>query len=198
MDAPAFEQLYQHIYGITGLSLSAGQKAQIAAAMQFKNISRKQYLLQAGELCRHLYFICQGALRVYAIDEKGREHTISIAEEGTWITDYESFYTSRPSSYCLKALENSVLIQCSRDKLNSLKNEIPAIRKMDTIITYNDIIATEKRVYAAISLTAEERYRQMMRHHPNYVHRFSQVIIASYLGITFETLSRIRRTMCFP
>ena len=158
-----------------------------------KKIRKRQYLLQEGEVCKHTAFIVKGAMRQYTIDEKGLEHIVRLSIENWWVVDRESYVMLTPSIYNIDAWEDSdVLLLTRADFLNRLSS-IPSINEMTRTMDENFAIAAQKRVNAAISLSAEERYADLLKSYPMFFQRFPQHIIASYLGITKETLSRIRR-----
>jgi CRP-like cAMP-binding protein len=156
-----------------------------------KKLRKRQYLLQEGEVCKHTAFVVKGAMRQYSIDDKGVEHIVRLSIENWWAADRESYVMLTPSRYNIDAWEDSDLLLLTRaDYLNRLSS-IPAINEMTRKMDENFAIATQKRV-DSISLSAEERYTELMKTNPEFLQRFPQHIIASYLGITKETLSRIR------
>jgi CRP-like cAMP-binding protein len=156
-----------------------------------KKIRKRQYFLQEGEVCKYAAFIVKGAMRQYSIDDKGVEHIVNLYTENWWVSDRESYVMLTPSKYNIDAWENSeVLTLTKADYLNRL-SPIPAINEMTIKMDENFAIATQKRL-ASISLSAEERYAELIKTYPDFLQRFPQHIIASYLGVTKETLSRIR------
>lgn len=156
-----------------------------------KKLRRRQYFLQEGEVCKYGAFIIKGAMRQYSIDDKGVEHIVNLYLENWWASDRESYVMLTASKYNIDAWEDSeVLLVTKADYLNQL-SLIPAIKEMTLKIDESFAIATQKRV-ASISLSAEERYTDLIKTYPEFLQRFPQHIIASYLGITKETLSRIR------
>lgn len=155
-----------------------------------KKIRKRQYFLQEGQVCKNAAFVVKGAMRLYAVDDDGAEHIIRLCIENSWVLDRESYIKGTPSIYNIDALEDSDLLLIA--KVNRLNNmSIPAViearRKMDN----NFAIENQKRI-ASISLSAEERYTELLKTYPEFLQRFPQHIIASYLGIAKETLSRIR------
>jgi len=157
-----------------------------------KRIRKKQYLLQAGEVCKYSAFIVKGAMRQYSVDEKGAEHIVRLSVENWWAGDRESFIRLTPSIYNIDAWEDTdALLITYADFLSGL-NKIPAINEMIKRLDENHAFALQKRVNASISLPAEKRYEDFTKQYPEFIQRFPQHIIASYLGVTKETLSRIR------
>ena len=145
-------------------------------------------------MCKYMGFIVKGATRMFAVDEKGHEHILHFGLEDWWVGDYESFYLLTPSKYYVEALEEVDMILATNEQLQELSGTIPAIAAMLDSLNKGAAIANSKRMHAAISLTAEERYEDLFRTNPHFFQRFPQNMIASYLGISPETLSRIRKT----
>ena len=156
-----------------------------------KKLRKRQYFLQEGEVCRHAAFIVKGAMRQYSVDEKGVEHIVWLSIENWWAADRESYVTLTPSRYNIDAWEDCEVLTLTKADFLSRLSPIPAIAEMKERLFERYAIATQKRV-SSISLSAEERYADLIQTHPEFLQRFPQHIIASYLGITKETLSRIR------
>jgi CRP-like cAMP-binding protein len=156
-----------------------------------KKLRKRQYFLQEGDICKYWAFLVRGAMRHYSIDDKGIEHIVNLFIENWWVSDRESYIRLTPSKYNIDAWEDcDLLLLTNADLLNRLR-PIPAIREMREKLAENRAIASQGRV-SSISLSAEERYADLIKTHPEFLQRFPQHIIASYLGITKETLSRIR------
>ena len=157
-----------------------------------KKFRKKQYFLQEGEECKYTAFIVKGAMRQYMVDDKGEEHVIQLFIENWWVSERESQVTETPSKYFIDAWENTEALVVNRKNILDLIHQIPSlmqwIRKMDE----KNAVATQKRLNAAISLSAEERYDELEKTYPQFLQRFPQHVLASYLGINRETLSRIR------
>ncbi|WP_324670493.1 Crp/Fnr family transcriptional regulator [Hymenobacter sp. GOD-10R] len=166
--------------------------ARICAAFTPKKLKKKAFLLRAGEVCKHFAFVLAGALRMYSMDEKGGEHVLSLGVENWWIGDRESCVLLTPSRYYVEALEDASLLLITHAQMQELRRTVPAMAELMRGLDRRHDIATQKRLEAAISSTAEERYVAFLAQHPSYEHRFPQHLIASYLGILPETLSRIR------
>jgi CRP-like cAMP-binding protein len=163
--------------------------------LQHKNIKRKQYLLRQGEFCKAEYFITRGCLRTYTIDDKGSEHVIMFGVEDWWIGDLFSFLTQTPTSYFIDALEDSEVLQISKENLALLYEKVPKFERFFRIILQNAFIAQQKRINQNLSFTAEERYLEFIKKYPALEQRVSQKHISSYLGITPVFLSMLRRKL---
>lgn len=156
-----------------------------------KKLRKRQYFLQGGEVCKYYGFVVKGAMRQYSVDEKGNEHIIQLSTENWWAGDRESFTMLTPSLYFVDAWEETDLLTLTQTDLPTL-NEIPAFLEMKAKLDENHHFALQRRVNASISLSAAQRYEELAQLYPEFLQRFPQHIIASYLGITKETLSRVR------
>lgn len=185
--------LFEYIRHYTGATLTEEEKELVKSAFIPKKLRKKQYLLQEGEVCRYLAFIVKGAMRQYSVDEKGGEHIIQLAVENWWIGDRESYMMLTPTIYNIDAWENSELLLVAKADLLNLFQQVPAILLMARQMDDRNSMATQRRLNAAISFPAEKRYTDFASTHPEFLQRFPQHLIASYLGITKETLSRIRK-----
>jgi CRP-like cAMP-binding protein len=158
-----------------------------------KKIRKKQYLLQQDDICRHTAFVERGLLRSYTVDSKGDEHVLQFAPEGWWIADMYSFLTSEPSTYNIDALEESELLLLTQAANEELLRVIPKMERYFRILSQNALIAIQRRLIGSLSHSSEEKYLKLIATYPDIVQRVPQHMIASFLGITPETLSRIRK-----
>jgi len=185
------ESLIHYIRDHSSTPLTETEIEVIKDVFTFKKLRKHQFLLQEGQVCKYGAFIVKGAMRQYSIDDKGAERIVNLYLENWWASDRESYVMLTPSKYNIDAWEHSELLLITKaDYLNQL-TPIPAINEMARKMDENFAIASQKRV-ASISLSAEERYAELVRTYPEFLQRFPQHIIASYLGITKETLSRTR------
>jgi CRP-like cAMP-binding protein len=186
------QQLIGYINSFATSPLTSSEVELIENAFVYKKIRKRQYLLQEGEVCKYAAFIIKGAMRQYSIDDKGIAHIVRLSIENWWAVDRESYVMLTPSPYNIDAWEDTEVLLCTRaDFLNRL-NSIPAIREMTSKLDERHAFASQKRLNAAISMTAEQRYSYLVNTYPKFLQRFPQHVIASYLGVTKETLSRIR------
>jgi CRP-like cAMP-binding protein len=174
---------------------SDGEIAIIKSLAIPKWLKKKQYLLRQGNVCRFHTFVCSGCLRSYRIDDNGCEHIFSLSPANHWVSDRVSLVTGTPSNEFIDALEDSSIIQLSEDNFKTLLKEIPNFHALNTKIIADDCSISRDRVYMMLSHQAEERYRQFIRCFPELHQRLPVYMIASYLGITRETLARIRSSM---
>lgn len=165
----------------------------IREAFLSKKLRKRQFLLQEGEVCKSIAFIVKGATRQYTVDEKGYERILNLSVEGWWTSDRESFQNNTPSIYNIDAWEETELLLLPKaNGFYDRVNEIPAFTEMRIKLDDNNHVANQRRLQMSINNTADYRYEELIRSYPEFIRRFPQHIIASYLGITKETLSRIR------
>jgi len=187
--------LIKYISSYISTPLTNTDKELIKEAFEPKKIRKKQYLLQAGEVCKYTAFIVKGAMRQYSVDSKGTEHIVGLFIENWWAADRESYVMLTPSNYNVDAWEDTDALVITRADQVNLFNSIPALNELSLRLDERHAFATQKRLNDLVSLPAEKRYSQFANAHPELVQRFPQHIIASYLGITKETLSRVRKQM---
>ena len=160
-----------------------------------KKLRKRQYLLQEGDVCKYISFVEKGMLRTYSVDDKGNEPILQFSFEGWWVADLYSFLTNEPSNYNIEALEGCELLLVTKTSWDTMLDKIPALERYFRILIQNSLIATQRRLMGSISETAQEKYTKLIDNFPGCLHRVPQHMIASYLGITPETLSRIRGQM---
>ena len=188
-----FEAFFDYIQEISGKRLSDDDKRLLTTHFKPKKLRKRQYFLQEGDVCKYIGFIIKGSARTFTVDEKGHEHTMKLSVEQWWLADFESFYLLTPSRFNIEALEALEVLQVTNAQITEFLQDIPAFSAMASIINQNYTIANQKRMQAAISYTAEERYEELINNYPHFLNRFPQNLIASYLGLSRETLSRIRK-----
>ncbi|GAA4454561.1 Crp/Fnr family transcriptional regulator [Nibrella saemangeumensis] len=188
-----YEQLFTSIAGKVGVSPEALQLC--TRYFMPKKLRKRQYLLQEGDVCNRLAFVEKGALYAYSLDSKGSSRVIQFAFEGWWIADLYSFFTQEPSSLHIEALEDSEVLLLEREQHQRLLEEVPAYETYTRILYQNAYVALQRRVEGTLGLTAEEKYARLLEQHPATLQRVPLHLVASYLGVTPETLSRIRRQL---
>ncbi|HJV18661.1 MAG TPA: Crp/Fnr family transcriptional regulator [Sediminibacterium sp.] len=186
-----FELFFTHIN--QKVSLTAAEQNEVKTYFTPKKLRRKQYLLQEGEVCRYFAFVEKGVLRSYNVDHKGVEHMIHFALEGWWMADIYSFLSGEPSNYNIDAIEDAELLMITLDSFEQMMVQVPGMERYFRILFQNNIISKERRLISSISYSAEEKYIRLAESNPELLQRIPLNLIASYLGITPETLSRIRK-----
>lgn len=160
-----------------------------------KRLKKKQHVLRQGDVCRYYSFISSGCLRSYRIDDNGCEHILGLSTAGYWVCDPVSLMAGSPSNDFIDALEDSVIIQFSGNSFKKLLEDIPNFRTLNNKILIDDFNICREKIFMMLSLHAEERYRQFIRNFPILHERIPIYMIASYLGVSRETLTRIRSHM---
>jgi len=158
-----------------------------------KNLAKKTLLLEANQDCRYLSYVDSGALRSYFIDKDGKESTIMFAIADWWITDMYCYLNKKPAMMHIETIEQSTVFQLSRDNFDRLLETLPKFEKFFRILMQNAYTREQLRVMENLSLTAEERYHSFLMKYPQIVKQVTQKQIASYLGITPEFLSTLRK-----
>jgi len=160
-----------------------------------RKVKKRQFLLQEGDVCWQLAFVNSGCLREYTVDHKGDEHIIQFAIEDWWISDFNSFLSGEPTKHNIDALENSDLLVIDKSARENLFESVPKMERFFRLLMEANYIATHKRINQALSASAEERYLAFIQNYPKMVEQIPQNQIASYLGITPQSLSRIRKEL---
>ncbi len=188
-----FDVLFENIS--KKISLDIDEKELLKTFFIPKKLRKKQYLLQEGDVSKYLAFVERGILRSYTVDEKGVEHIAEFAFEGWWIGDQFSFLTGELSKYNIDALEDCEALLLTKQAEDQMLEKIPKMERFFRLLLQNHLIATQGRLLSSLSNSAEEKYIQLINACPTIPQRVPQHMMASYLGITPETLSRLRKQM---
>ena len=158
-------------------------------------LRKKQFLLQAGDHCKNFAIVIKGAMRQFSVDDKGVEHIVRLGVEDWWMGDRESWVMGTPSIYNIDAWEHTEMLLVSRAGILDLLNKTPFIYEMMRQLDERNNIANQRRLTSSISATAEKKYADFASCYPGLVERFPQHVIASYLGMSKDTLSRLKRQL---
>jgi CRP-like cAMP-binding protein len=174
------------------------EKQLLAERVTERQIRRRQAILQEGFHCRHYTFVVSGCLKMFAVDAKGTEHNIQFAAENDraatrWIADIGSLHSGEPSKLFIEAVEPSVIIQIEKDDLYFLYRNIAKLDRIFKVIVEDNYVALQNRVLQNFSSTAQDRYISFLQQYPTLAQRLPNTQIASYLGITPEFLSKVRK-----
>ncbi|KKX52150.1 Crp/Fnr family transcriptional regulator [Sphingobacterium sp. IITKGP-BTPF85] len=195
MEQPHTEQLFVRLidHFKQFFHLNNTEQEEIERLFTSRVIKRKQYLLQEGEVCQHYSFVVSGCFRMFAVDSNFREHNLQFAAEDDWITDFQSFYDQSPSKLYIEAIEPSTVLQIKHEDLLYLYINYHKFDRNFRIITERKLIDYQNRILQNISSTADDRYEAFLKQYPHLINRLPNTQIASYLGITSEFLSKIRK-----
>jgi CRP-like cAMP-binding protein len=188
-----FDVFFTHV--LEKVTLNEEEKETLKSFFVSRKLRKKQYLLEQGEVCKHMSFVEKGLLRSYNVDEKGEEHMIQFAWEGWWICDTYSFLSGEKAAFNIDAIEVTELLMISAVDFERLTLQVPKMERYFRILFQNNIVTKERRLMSSITHTAEEKYIQLVESNPQIILRIPQNLIASYLGFTPETLSRIKKNL---
>ena len=175
------------------ISLTAEETMFFMSLLNSKSLKQGAFLLREGDVCRYETFITKGCLKTYYLDENGIEHIVDFLVEEWWADDLYSFFTGTASASNIKAIENTEVLQISKSNLEMLYQKIPKFERFFRILFQNAYITQKNQINLMLSAPAEERYNLFLKHKPYAENRFSQKDIASYLGITPQFLSTLRK-----
>lgn len=174
------------------INLSVDEEAILLSKIVQRNYLKDQYISQQGDICKSVNFIISGCTKTFYLDAEGQEHIVMFSIEDWWTSDLGSFITQTPADFNVQCIENTKLIQFTYDKLEELYKEIPKLERLFRKIVERAFVASQKRIIRNFSLTAKERYQIFKKTYPKIEQRVPQYMIASYLGITKEFLSKIK------
>lgn len=177
------------------ISLTPEEQDFVKQYLTPKKLRKKQYLLQEGDVCKHLCVIEKGALKAYVLTESGDERITAFALEGWTMGDLSSFIKEEPATLNIDALEDCELVLISKQAYNELLQVMPKFETYIRILMTDAYMALQRRTTSMISLPLEERYKALTEMYPTIVQRVPQHMIASYMGLSPETLSRVRSRM---
>ena len=184
------ETLISHLNEYLPLDIEEIEKLQERATV--RKVRRRQFILAAGEICKHYNFVVEGCFKMYKVDEAAKEHNIMFAVEKQWITDIGSFHAEQPSQLYIEAIEPAEIIQIAKPDLLYFYGNHLKFNRTFRVIAEDQFVELQNRLLQTISTTAEERYTKFVQDYPHLINRLSNIQIASYIGITPEFLSRIK------
>ena len=190
----SYEHLFRNFAGYA-ISFSPEETAAVESLFTHKKFRRNQYILQQGDIARYETFICKGLTRTYEVDEKGQEHVLFFGPENWWVGDLYSFLCDVPSQYNVDCLEETEVLQIARPDLDLLYMRVPRMNQYFRILFQNAYISFAQRTSSTLSKPAIQRYREFQEKYPHIEARVPNHQIASFLGITPQSLSRIRRQL---
>lgn len=177
------------------INLTHAEETLLLSKIRFRNYLKEQYMVQQGDVCRNVNFIISGCTKTFYMDTEGQEHIVMFAVENWWTSDLGSFITQKPADFNTQCIESTEVVQFTYENLEVLYKEIPKLDRLFRKITERAYVASQKRIVRNFSLTAKERYVIFKAAYPEINKRVPQYMIASYLGITKEFLSKIKRQL---
>lgn len=174
------------------VQLTKEEEAKLTSIIKISRVKKRQFIIQPGFVCQHRSYIVEGAFRVFHLDDEGKEHTVSIGIEDWFVTDFYSYISQTPATNYAEALEDSIIFQMKYEDIENLCKEIHALSEYFRLTTEKAFAFSRRRIISSISKTAEERYFEYINKYPSIANRVPQYVLASYLGISAEFLSKIR------
>jgi CRP-like cAMP-binding protein len=187
------QAVIQHLESF--IPLKGSEKALFGDRFVTRPVKRREKILVAGEVCKYYTFVVEGCFRMFGVDDKGFEHNIQFAAEKDWIADIGSFHTQKPSQLNIEALEAGLVLQIKQEDLYFLYKNIPKMNMIFKVLIELKYIELQNRVLQNFSSTAEQRYLSFLEQYPHLFNRLPNTQIASYLGITPEFLSKVRKNI---
>ncbi len=185
------DSIIKHIEKI--IPLSETEIPLLKARLKPRTFLKGQYIVQEGNVCKYQTFILSGKVRTFYLDDKGSEHIVAFGIENWWVGDICSFTTQTPAEFNSECLEKTSVLQISYEDMEQLYKDVPGMERYFRLIIQKAYGNMSKRIVRNHSMSARERYMIFLETYPQIVDRFPQYMIASYLGVTREFLSSIRK-----
>ncbi len=174
------------------VNLTEKEELVLLSKVNHRKYLKGQYLVQQGDVCKYTSFVISGCTKMFYMDNEGQEHIAMFSIKDWWSSDLGSFITQTPADYNIQCIENTEVFQFPHHTQEELFKEIPKLERFFRIILEKALVASQKRIIRNFSLTAKERYLNFKNLYPTIEQRVPQYMIASYLGITKEFLSKIK------
>jgi CRP-like cAMP-binding protein len=185
-----FKPLLDYINRV--VALTEEEELKLSSLISSRKLLKGQYFLQQGDVCKFSGFVISGCTKTFYVDEEGQEHVIMFSIEDWWTSDMGSYISQKPADFNVQCLENTELIQFSYENQQEMMQEIPKLERFFRIIIERAFVASQKRIVRNMSMSAKDRYLFFRNEYPKIEQRIPQYLIASYLGITKEFLSKIK------
>lgn len=163
--------------------------------LQEVSVAKRTFLLTPGTQVKHEYYVVKGCLKAYYLDDMGNRHVVQFAIENWWVGDFDAFYNQVPSNLHIEAIEDSLLLAINYDDLQELYQVAPIFERYFRLLITNAFVAQRKRILSTLEKNTKARYLEFRKSYPNIETRVPNYHIANYLGVSAESLSRIRRKL---
>ena len=177
------------------VSLTSEEETLFLSKTETKFVKAKTILLSSNEIAKHTYFVNSGILRSFNINDNIIEHVLHFACEGWWIGDMYSYISEKPGNLFIEVLEDAEIVSISKENHQQLYREIPKLERFFRILAENSLVSHQERLMDNLSLTAEERFEKFCIKYPTLIQKVSQKQIASYIGVTPEFLSKLKKRL---
>jgi CRP-like cAMP-binding protein len=174
------------------ISLSAQAEEYIYSISKEKKVSKGEVLIRGGQTVNKTFFVTQGSLRSFCVDKEGKEHTLQFAIKDWWISDFMAIYNNEPASLTVECITDATVIEFNAQKLDEIYLQFPEFEVFQRKNLERHVVSLHKRILNQLQLTALERYNLFLEQYPNIEQHVPNYHIASYLGITQQSLSRVR------
>lgn len=185
-----FQPLLDYINRV--VDLTEEEEHILTSLISTRKLLKGQYFLQQGDVCKFSGFVISGCTKTFYVDDEGQEHVVMFSIEDWWTSDMGSYITQKPADFNVQCLENTELIQFSYENQQTMMEQIPKLERFFRIIVQRALVASQKRIVRNMSMSAKDRYLFFRNEYPKIEQRIPQYLIASYLGITKEFLSKIK------
>lgn len=185
-----YDNLFTHIEH--KVQLTPAEKEHIQSFFRQKKVRKRQFLLQEGTICSDFAFVSKGLVKSYVLDEKGHENINLFGWEGWWMADFQSFLFQTPATLAIEAIEDCELWLLSRANYDKMLAEVPVMERYFRLVYEKSLATKDQRLVLAHTLSAEEKYLHLVETYPELLQRIPQSLLASFLGLTPETFSRVK------
>lgn len=188
-----YDIIFKHIE--EKVKLTQDEKELIKTFFKPKKLKKKQFLVVEGHVCNYLIFVSKGLLKAYNVDDKGNEHINQFSPEGWWTSDMSSFFSGGISFYSIDTMEDSEVLLITSADFENLTVQVPVMDRYFRLLFQNSLITKERRLISSHTHTAEEKYKHLLENNRDLIKRIPQNLLASYLGLSAETLSRLKKNI---
>ena len=185
-----FQPLLDYINRL--VQLDENEEKKLCELISYRKLLKGQYFLQQGDVCKLSGFVVSGCTKTFFVDDEGQEHVVMFSIEDWWTSDMGSYISQKPADFNVQCLENTTLIQLSYENQEEILREIPKLERFFRLIIERAFVSSQKRIVRNLSMSAKDRYLHFRNVYPKIEQRIPQYLIASYLGITKEFLSKIK------